>query len=423
MGTSSTGSLEPVKLPKNQMQKLVSLLQLDFKSVIQEGVHEYIQHGARFLIELLMAAEVTELCGDRHERSRKRKNVRWGSEPGTAILGGGKAAVDRPRVRTLDKQAEVQLDTYKAFNERGLLTEPLMARLLAGVSTRRYTSTIESALRKNGVSRSSVSRAAIAATKPTVDNFFKRRLESLDLVVLLLDGISLGGKQMIVCIAIDTRGRKHLLGAQLGATENFIVCRDLLRDLKDRGLKEDVPYLFVIDGAKALVQAIRTAFGDNTAIQRCQEHKIRNVEAYLPRKRRHEFRSKLQAAYNQKSEKAAGKRLEKIRLELSLISDHAANALVEGLQETLTVHRLGIRGMLRKSLRTTNIIESAFSSARRYLGRVTSYKQEEQIYRWAVRSLLEAERHFRTVGGHRQLIELQAKLKDHAHAAKENSNA
>jgi transposase-like protein len=341
--------------------------------------------------------------------------VRWGTEEGTAVVDGGKIQVARPRVRQQARKnsvgGEVQLATYKSMNGQELLSEPMLARILAGVSTRRYASTIERSLRARGVSKSSVSRQAIAATKPTVDQFLERQVGELEPLVLLFDGISLGGRQMIVSIGINARGRKHVLGVRLGATENEVVCRDLIRDLIERGLSPEEKYLFVIDGSKALVKAIRAAFGQDTAIQRCQEHKIRDIQSYLPVKSRRAIRAKLQAAYQQRTEKSAGAKLERIRMELlRLGGEKAANALIEGLPETLTVHRLGVTGLLRKSLRTTNILESAFSAARRYLGRVSRYRNEAQTDRWAIRSLLEAERHFRTVAGNRQLADLKKAL-------------
>jgi transposase-like protein len=179
----------------------------------------------------------------------------------------------------------------------------------------------------------------------------------------------------------------------------------------ERGMDTQTRYLFVVDGSKALVRAIRAAFGQDTDIQRCQEHKIRNVQAYVPQQYRAEVRSKLQAAYAQKTEAAATKRLDRFRFELSLIGcQKAVDSLTEGMYETLTLHRLGVTGLLRKSVRTTNIMESLFSSVRRYMGRVTKFKDEAHIDLWVVRSLVEAERHLRVVPGYRQLTELKMKL-------------
>ncbi|MGH9763173.1 MAG: transposase, partial [Blastocatellia bacterium] len=193
-------------------------------------------------------------------------------------------------------------------------------------------------------------------------------------------------------------------------TEHEIVCRDLIRDLIERGLSAGKDYLFIVDGSGALIKAIRAAFGQDVAIQRCQEHKIRDIQAYVPVKLRREVRDKLQAAYNEKTESKALKRLDLIRRELSLISENAVNSLTEGLHETLTLHRLDITGLLRKSLRTTNIIESAFSSVRRYMGRVSNFRNEAQIELWIARSVVETERHFRTLRGSRQLRKLRTSL-------------
>jgi len=399
-----------------QREELLEILgPLDLKKIISDGINDYIGSGTRLLLKLLMEAEAKELCGKAYSRSEERKAKRWGREKGTAIVSGNKRAIERPRLRVWrnlneDGKGEVQLETYRAMNRAELLDGPLMATILAGVSARQYARIVSHGLEAKGVGKSSISRKAIKATKPTVEQFRKRSLEQLDLVVLLFDGINIARKQMIVCIGIDLNGRKHVLGLRVGATENDIVCRDLIRDLVERGVNPENKYLFVVDGSKALVNAIRAAFGQGVAVQRCQEHKIRDVQAYLPVRQRREFREKLQAAYNQRTEKGALDRLSKIRHELSLISDNAVNALTEGMYETLTVHRLGITGLLRQSLRTTNIMESAFSSVRRYMGRVSRFKDETQIELWVTRSILEAERHFRPLSGSRQLKCLQENL-------------
>jgi|694.fasta_scaffold102368_2 transposase-like protein len=414
MRKSSSGRSQGVKVNAKQREEILDVLRPNIKSIVKEGVEQYIGNGTRFMLELLMHAETQEHCGKWHSRSQKRKPVRWGTEQGTAIVDGVKRAVERPRVRIKQclshERGEVQLETYKVMNRTELLDGPLMAAILSGVSARRYASIVARGLEAKGVKKSAISRKTIAATKPTVEQFRKKRLDEHDLVVLIFDGIHIGKKQMIVCIGIDMNGRKHVLGLRVGATENEIVCRDLIRDLIDRGLRSDRQCLFVVDGSLPLIKAIRAAFGQEAAIQRCQEHKIRDVQGYLPVKLRAEFRDKLQAAYNQKTEKAALKRLDQVRWQLSLISENAANSLTEGMYETVTVHRLGLTGSLRQSLRTTNIIESAFSSVRRYMGRVTRFTNEAQMELTVTRSILEAERHFRALPGSRQLRKLRQAL-------------
>lgn len=414
MSKSSYSSSNGVKVSAKQRELLLDVLKPNIKAIVKEGVDQYIGNGTRFMLELLMHAETQERCGKWHSRSQKREPVRWGTEKGTAIIDGVKRAVERPRVRVrrnMDVGSdEMQLDTYRVMNRTELLDGPLMAAILSGVSARRYATIVARGLEAKGVKRSAISRKAIAATKPTVEQFRKKRLDEHDLIVLIFDGIHVGKKQMIVCVGIDMRGRKHVLGLRVGATENEIVCRDLIRDLIDRGLGSAKQYLFVVDGSLPLIKAIRAAFGQEAAIQRCQEHKIRDVQGYVPVKMRAELRDKLQAAYNQKTEKAASKRLDQIRWQLTLISENAANSLTEGMYETLTVHRLGITGFLRQSLRTTNIIESAFSAVRRYMRGTTRFRDEAQMELTVTRSILEAERHFRTLRGYRQLRKLKEQL-------------
>jgi putative transposase len=415
MRKSSTFDNAGVKVTAKQREQLLDVLKPNIKAIVKEGVDHYIGNGTRFMLELLMHAEAQELCGRWNSRPQKRDLQRWGVEKkATAIIDGAKRRVERPRIRAVrnmsDADSEVQLETYKVMNRTELLDGPLVAAILSGVSARRYAQIVSRGLEAKGIKRSTISRKAIAATKPTVDQFRQRRLDQFDFVALILDGVHVGKHQTIVCVGITIDGKKHVLGLRTGATENEVVCRDLIRDLIERGLSISKEYLFVVDGSGALIKAIRAAFGQDVAIQRCQEHKIRDIQAYVPVKFRAELRDKLQAAYNQKTEKKALKRLDLIRCQLSLISENAVNALTEGLHETLTLHRLGITGFLRKSLRTTNIIESAFSSVRRYMGRVSNFKNEAQIELWIIRSIVEAERHFRTLRGNRQLKKLRVSL-------------
>lgn len=416
MSKSSSSWTDSVKQRHSGIrEELVGLLKDDVREIVLAGIGEYLQGGTKLLLELLMDAEVQQLCGMRYERDSKRRFVRWGTEQGTAIVSSAKQPVRKPRLRLLRNMngagGEVPLETYKAMNRAELIDGPLMESILSGVSTRNYASIVERGLRAKGVSKSAVSRKAIAATKPTVEQFMKRRLDGLKLVVLLFDGIHIYKRQTLACVGIDHNGRKHALGIRLGATENEIVCRDLIGDLIERGLNIETKYLFVVDGSKALNRAIRATFGPDANIQRCQEHKIRNVQAYVPHKHRAWVRSKLQAAYAQNTFEAAMKRLDRFRVELSLIGcTKAVDALTEGMYETLTVHRLGVTGLLRKSLRTTNIMESLFASVRRYMGRVTRFKDEDQIDLWVIRSLVEAEKHLRVLPGARQLAALKARL-------------
>lgn len=407
--SSQTTSLS-VNLNARELQTLQGILSLDFEKVITDGISGFLAEGGRLLAKALMDAEVNSLCGPRYQHQSDRAAHRWGTETGNIVLQGTKQTIDRPRVRRSGKRSELRLATYDALHDQNVLDSRFLSSVLSGTSTRQYQSTIEKGLRKAGVSKSSVSRGAIRATKPIVDAFLSRDLEQLNIVALFIDGIHLGKHQVLVAIGVGASGRKHVLGLKPGASENEIVCRDLIRDLLDRGLNSERNYLFIIDGSKALAKAVRAAFGNETAIQRCHEHKIRDVEAYLPVKSRMNIRSKLRAAWNAPSEKQALKRLSAIRLELLNISENAANSLTEGMLDTLTLHRLGIRGQLRESLRTTNVIESAFSAARRLTAKTTRYRSEAQIVSHLARGLCQAEKNFRPVRGNRQLSKLFKKL-------------
>ena len=350
------------------------------------------------------------LCGKKYERDSNRGAVRWGSQPGTIQIRGTKERIAKPRVRTADGKNEIDLETYAAFNRKSAIQDEVIARIGSGVSTRRYVQTIQKELRKRGVSKSAVSRQIIAASKLALDAMMQRRWDGMHFVALMFDGIRIGKTHVVASIGIDKSGRKHILGWNLGSTENHVVCRDLIRRLVECGLDVDSPYLFVIDGSKALLLAIKETFGVHAVVQRCQEHKIRDVEGYLGAKQAKLFRIKLQTAYNEKSYHAASKRLQKIRWELLSVSEKAANSLTEGLESTLTLHRLGIAGGVRESLRTTNIIESSFARLRQYTRNVTNWSDGDQVERWLAFGLLKVEAGYRQLPGYRQLARLHEML-------------
>lgn len=394
------------------LQELIPALVPCLKSSLESGISRELADFKRVWLETLMQAEANELIGKPYERNQKA-GTRWGYEKGTAIVDGSKIQVTRPRIRIVRglRAGEVQLETYKTMNRADLLDGPLTKAILAGVSTRAYSQLICQNFSAKGIQRSSVSRRFIEATKPVVEAFLNRDLSKLDFVVVFVDGVHVAGMSAIAALGVTTQGRKFVLGMQLGSTENETVCRDLFRKLFDHGFKSDRTYLFVVDGSKALNAAIRSAFGPHAVIQRCQEHKIRDVQAYVPMRMRTEIRQKMIAAYGQKTHTAAINRLTDLRNELTRARYQAAAfALTEGMYETLTVNRLQISGELKKSLRTTNIIESAFSSVRRHIGRITRFRDEQQRDRHLIWSLMESEKHFRSMQGHRHLLGLQLAL-------------
>jgi len=280
---------------------------------------------------------------------------------------------------------------------------------LLGISTRNYEPSIRAVCQGYGVKKSSVSRRFMGACRKALDELFSRRLDDLGICVLFIDGIERGGKCLIIALGLDCRGKKHALGLWQGVTENATVCKALLADLVRRGLDPDKKYLFIIDGAKALSSAIEKTFSA-FEIQRCQLHKRRNVKDHLPQRLQAQIDQRLTAAYNMAGYKEAKAELFTIVHELEKINPSAARSLEEGLEQTLTLHRLETPELLRISLSSTNIIESCLFRVDHVIGRVKRWRGGDHVQRWTAMGLLEAEKHFRTVKGYRALAALMEKL-------------
>lgn len=400
-------------------EELKEVLGPNFETAIRDGLASVFAQLGVLCAEALMHGEVENLCGPRHSRKMNGEAVRWGSQQGVITIQGVKQPIEKPRVRTSDGAQEIDLETYSAFSKKDALCEEALARLSSGVSNRNFAQTVRKEIRHHGISKSAVSRRAIAAAKMTLDQFLARRWDKHKFVSLMIDGVRIGSTMVVAAVGISKSGHKHVLGWNLGSTENATSCRDLLRKLADAGLDVDAPYLFVLDGSKALKAAVQERFGMDAVIQRCQEHKIRDVEEYLPVRLRKRFRILLQAAYNERTYAAASKRLQKIRLQLLSISEPAANSLTEGMEQTLTLHKLGIYGGVRHSLRTTNIIESTFARLRSTTRNVSNWSDCAQVERWLAVGLCKAEAGYRRLPGYRQLGRLQRQIQ----AALQTSNA
>ena len=284
-----------------------------------------------------------------------------------------------------------------------------------GVSTRGYERSIEplpTGVKGRGASKSAASRRFVVATKARVGALLCQRLEALDLVVLMLDGIHVEDHVILVALGIDAGGRKHVLGLREGATENSTACKALLSDLRERGLRTDRSILVVIDGAKALSKAVRDVFGNAALVQRCQEHKKRNVEEHLPEMMRAAARTAMNEAYLSGSAARGAKLLE--NLARSLESDHpgAAASLREGLDETLTVLDLELPAALERTLATTNPIDNLMGSCRRVTRNVKRWRDGSMIVRWIGTALLEASKGFRRLRGHDGMPKLVAALRE-----------
>ncbi len=361
------------------------------------------------IIRAVIEDEVRRRVGPRHQPDAGSSCLRWGQQPGYVVFAGQKVGVERPRVRTRQGE-EVPLDSYARLQHDGRRQRAVREGIVAGLTSRNYRRAVDSVLEGYGIEKSSVSRQFVAASAGQLKKLYEKKLEELDLVAILIDGIHLGKQVLVVALGIETSGEKHVLGLWQGATENTAVVKELLEDLVARGLNPERRYLFVIDGAKALRAAIERVFGQRAEVQRCQIHKRRNVKEHLPKSAQGDTDRRIRNAYAMTDYTAAKAELEKIFRQLERINPSAARSLEEGLEETLTVHRLGVGTLLRRTLASTNPIESCLSTVERVARNVKRWRAGDHALRWTATGLLEAERNFRRVKGYRELELLQRKL-------------
>lgn len=415
MGRSSSKTRSSVNLSRERKDLLSNLLVDDIAQILTEGVRSWLEQRSTLLAELLINKEVLTIVGDYYNRDPDRTLERHGSQPGSVYLLEQKVPIAKPRVRTKGGSSEIPLQLYNALRDKDFLNEQAAAKLLSGVSSRRFGETLEKLLEGHGISRQAISQRGIEEMTLRLEEFQTRSLEGVDILVVFIDGITIGDEIYIAAVGIDKSGKKHVLGFEAGSTENHGICKELLSNLINRDiLSPEGGFLCVIDGGKALRKAIKELYGNRVKVQRCTVHKKRNVEDKLPKKYHKEFRHKFHSAYNKPTLKEANREFQKLRYWLSLKSERAMNSLTEGLQEILTLHSLEIKGTLRKTLCTTNCIESLFSSARYYMRNVKRWRKTEQMDRWLASGLLEAEKNLRKVPGYTQLKTLAKALRNPA---------
>jgi len=365
--------------------------------------------GLGVLAELL-EEEVVEVVGAKGKHDPERTAVRHGHESGEVTLGGRRVAVERPRVRSADGREEVRLATYEHFADRDRLSRVVLERMLAGVSTRRYRRTQEPVgseveVAARSTSKSSVSRTFIERTRGALSELMSRRLDDVRLAVMMIDGLELQGRTNVVALGITTEGVKIPLGLWEGSTENATVATALLSDLVERGLDPEQGILFVIDGAKALRKAIRSVFGE-APVQRCVRHKERNVTDHLPERELSAVKQRLRRAWALDDHDRALDQLRLLASELDRSYPGAAGSLREGMEETLTLTRLGVAGNLKRTLESTNPCESMIEIVRRTQRNVKRWSSGEMALRWTAAGMLEAEKQFRKIIGYRDLATL-----------------
>ena len=374
--------------------------------------------GLRPYLEAEMAEISLTLMHKVMEAEIETRLGQWGQQPvhrhgqqaGFVVVDGRKVSTKRPRLRSRENK-EVPLASYKAFQSKPKM-ESVVTRLMARqCSTRNYEGAINAHLKGYGIKRSSISRHWKASTAQELKRLCERPVPT-DIIALLIDSKFFAGHCVVTAIGIDEQGKKHLLGLWHGATENATVVGGLLEDLVTRGLPTERKLLVVIDGAKALRKAVAVLLGDNGLVQRCRVHKQRNILGYLPEEKKGQAAWRLQAAWAKKDPSEAEKELRKIARWVRAFSPMAARSLEEGLEETLTLQRLGINHTLGRSLSSTNIIENCFSTAAHWTRRVRKWSDAEMVLRWSAGAFLWAEKTFKRIDGCKQMKDLVAALRN-----------
>lgn len=354
--------------------------------------------------------EVLRLAGE--EGLHGKTNVRWGSQPGSIYLSDQKVPIDVPRVRNKAHNIEIPLEYYRKFQEPHKDGELLYKKLLNGLTTHKYRESTELVPEVFGMSASNVSRKFKRATEAKLRELQERCLSGYDFIAVFIDGKRYADDGLIVAMGITIEGEKVFLGVEQMSTENSRSVEQFLQKLIERGLKYKDGLLFIVDGSKGIIKAVEMAFPSCAVIQRCQYHKIENVVSYLPKGLQAIWRAKLRAAYKQTKYESAKRALEKLEAELHEINPSAAKSLKEGMEETLSLHRLGLSSELGKSFSSTNCIESVMSQLGQYTDKVDRWRGGDHIQRWTASGLLELEPRLNRVKGFRYLKLLKMRLKE-----------
>ena len=405
---------QPADATTPAVPERVSVAMAEIAENMQEGLLALAVGAGLQVMQTLMAADVTALAGPRGRHDAARTAVRHGCERGSVTLGGRRVPITRPRVRATDGSGELPIAFYELFTSTEILGRMAMEQMLAGLSTRRYPVGLEPVGQhvtetSSATSKSAVSRRFVAMTETALAELLSRDLSGLDLVALMIDGVHFAESCCIVAMGIDIDGNKHPLALVEGSTENATLVTGLLVDLRERGLDVTRPMLVGLDGSKALRRAVLDVL-DHPVIQRCQLHKIRNVKDHLPQRLRASVGRKMTDAYHASSALEAEAALLALANELDRTHPGAAASLREGLQETLTVLRLGVPPTLARTLRSTNTIESMISISRDHARNVKRWRDGQMALRWCAAGMVEAGKQFRRVNGHLHLPALRTAL-------------
>lgn len=388
------------------MERMTDIDDLDVKvSLIQSLIPLGLESVRKELQNELM-----RLAGEKGRHGKK--NVRWGRQWGSVYMLDQKVPVRIPRVRNKGWNIEVPLQLYQKLQQPYRENEQALKRLLNGLSMNRYAESAEIVPEVFGLSASNMSRRFKISTAAKLERLMSRDLGSYDFTVILIDGKRFAEEGIVVAVGITTDGKKIILGISQMNTENHKAVEEFFNNLIGRGLRFEEGVLFVIDGSKDFIKAIGAKFRGYALIQRCQYHKRENVVSHLSKGQQMLWRNKLKSAYTEENYDKAKDSLERLVKELEAINPTAANSLKEGLEETLTLHKLGISGTLRRSFSTTNGIESILGQVEQYTQRVDYWRNGAHIQRWVAAGLTEVEPRLCRVRGWRYLPALRSKIKE-----------
>ena len=407
---------------KNDSRKIAEFLSKDGQLLLpfldlicntEQAIDELIDVVGKAAIEAVLLLSARQVAGPK-QPGKVKGRISWhGRQQGVVSLSERKLRIEKPRLRKKGKGTgkEVAIPAYDAMVMNSRLGLRILQILMRGVSTRKYKEILPEMVDTVGVSKSQISREFIAASEQQFKHLCERRFDDKDILIIYIDGIQFGDYHVIVALGVDSGGYKHVLGLREGSSENSRVATDLLNDIVERGVKPDRLRLFVIDGSKALRCAIDAVYGSKNPVQRCRNHKIRNVLGYLPDEQKEQARCGMKAAFSMEADKGKQK-LNHLAQWLEREYPSASSSLLEGIDEMFTINKLGLPKELRRCLGTTNVIESPNSGIRSRTHRVKNWQDHGMVVRWVAASLLDMEQRFRRIMGYQQLWMLEAKLRE-----------
>ena len=373
----------------------------------KQGLDGFVQELGSLLVEAIMDMDREERSGPQYQPVREGV-YKWAYQKGSLYMGDRKISVRHPRLR--GPGGEIPLESYETLKKPGAFSEELLNKILLGISARKYRETLMETAGAFGVSPGTVSRHVVEVTVQRLRDFKERALSDIVAFAVFIDTIHRGGEAFLVALGIDTEGHKHVLGFWEGATENHEVCEELFSDMERRGLRLSKKILWVTDGGKGIIKALKERFGKKLIHQRCTIHKDHNIQRHLAKKYRKEAHWRFKIALEQNSYEDAKRMLLELEKWLRGINESAADSLMEAIEEILTLHRLKVPGLLRKTLTSTNPIESMFSTVRDCEGNIKRYRNSAMSQRWLATVLLHCEKGFRRVKGYLSIAEVMATI-------------